>query len=213
MYLPDTYVVIDTETTGLDPKDDRLVEIAWLHVEQGEISEHKSMLVNAAFEIPAQATAIHGITTEMAKGGTPEVEAVNEFLAAVSDPGIWIISFNGIQFDLRFLYEVMGREFSEVRRDTPDMYKRTRDVGAMFKAYEMHRAGDPGARIRPGEDPIKYQARILDSYRKGIKWNLDRVCEVLKVRVELPYGERHRALGDAVLTHRVYEHMRRMRTV
>lgn len=35
--MTDTYVCIDLETTGLDPKRDKIIEIGAVRVEQGEI--------------------------------------------------------------------------------------------------------------------------------------------------------------------------------
>ena len=37
--MTDTYVCIDLETTGLDPKRDKIIEIGAVRVEQGEVVE------------------------------------------------------------------------------------------------------------------------------------------------------------------------------
>lgn len=44
--LTDDYVVIDIETTGLDPKWDRIIEIAAVKVVDGEIIDKFESLVN-----------------------------------------------------------------------------------------------------------------------------------------------------------------------
>ena len=42
----DTYVSIDLETTGLNPKRDRIIEIGAIRVEQGQIAEEFSTFVD-----------------------------------------------------------------------------------------------------------------------------------------------------------------------
>ena len=42
----DTYVSIDLETTGLNPKRDRIIEIGAIRVEQGQIVEEFSTFVD-----------------------------------------------------------------------------------------------------------------------------------------------------------------------
>jgi len=64
--LPDdlsqaTFAVIDVETTGLDPRSDRVVEVVRVRVRGGRILERFSSLVNPQRRIPPAASAIHGI--------------------------------------------------------------------------------------------------------------------------------------------------------
>src|SRR5688572_11868137 len=56
-------VVLDTETTGLDPERARVVEMAALAVSGGRIEEARAFrsLVRPGVAIPPDATAIHGI--------------------------------------------------------------------------------------------------------------------------------------------------------
>jgi DNA polymerase-3 subunit epsilon/CBS domain-containing protein len=60
-------VVIDTETTGLDPKQARLIEIGAIRLdgERLDPSETLSVLVRPDIPVPASATAIHGIDDAM----------------------------------------------------------------------------------------------------------------------------------------------------
>lgn len=66
--LPERYCVIDVETTGFNPRRDRIVEIACALVEGGRIVGRWSTLVNPGLAIPAVATEVHGITDEMVAG-------------------------------------------------------------------------------------------------------------------------------------------------
>ena len=59
-------VIIDTETTGLDPEKDRVVEIAAVRLEktgdEWAIISEKSCLVDPGRPIPAAASAVHHLT-------------------------------------------------------------------------------------------------------------------------------------------------------
>lgn len=63
-----SYVVIDVETTGLRPGIDGACQVAVARFENGELLESASSLTHPGLPIPAEATAIHGITDEMVSG-------------------------------------------------------------------------------------------------------------------------------------------------
>jgi DNA polymerase III epsilon subunit-like protein len=62
------YLVLDTETTGVEPTD-RIVSMAWaVYDETGiEVVLTHCFVIPDGFTIPRDATAIHGITTEEAR--------------------------------------------------------------------------------------------------------------------------------------------------
>ncbi len=60
--LSQNFVVLDTETTGLDPRADAIVEIAILDGDGGILL---NALINPPRPIPVEATAIHGIDDAM----------------------------------------------------------------------------------------------------------------------------------------------------
>ena len=64
----DTLAVFDTETTGLDTRYARIVT-CFLGIigPDGEVQESHSWLADPGVEIPEQAAAVHGVTTEMAR--------------------------------------------------------------------------------------------------------------------------------------------------
>ena len=57
----DTYVSIDLETTGLNPKRDRIIEIGAIRVEQGQIAEEFSTFVDPGRKLEERITELTGI--------------------------------------------------------------------------------------------------------------------------------------------------------
>lgn len=55
------FAVVDVETTGFDPRSDRVVEMACVTVEDGLVVETWSTLVDPEMSIPERATHVHGI--------------------------------------------------------------------------------------------------------------------------------------------------------
>ena len=54
----DTYVSIDLETTGLNPKRDRIIEIGAIRVEQGQIVEEFSTFVDPGRKLEERITEL-----------------------------------------------------------------------------------------------------------------------------------------------------------
>lgn len=95
-------VVIDTETTGLDPRKARLVEVAAVRIASGRIESAQSFrrLVNPGEAIPRETTAIHGIDAATVKDAPSFPEVWPEFSAFV---GSAVVIGHTIGFDLAVL--------------------------------------------------------------------------------------------------------------
>lgn len=65
MQLKRPLIFFDLETTGTDVSKDRIVQIATIKVNLDLTMEEKKRLINPNILIPAEATAVHGITNEM----------------------------------------------------------------------------------------------------------------------------------------------------
>ena len=80
-------VVLDTETTGLDPATARIVEIGAVPLRRGRLDETAALrrLVNPGEPIPAEATRIHAID-DSSVASAPKFAAVwPDISAATSD--------------------------------------------------------------------------------------------------------------------------------
>lgn len=98
-----TFVAFDTETTGLNPVVGRLVELSGVKFKlSGEIISTFSTLIDPQMNIPAEVTAIHGITNDMVKG-LPQVDGViKEFVEWLEGPQTILVAHNA-PFDCGFL--------------------------------------------------------------------------------------------------------------
>ena len=99
--------VFDTETTGVDPREARIVTAAIALLNRdGEIAERYDWLLDPGVEIPLPAVQVHGISTDVARtsgihaevGIAQIVEQVTEMLAR----GFPIVAYNA-PFDLSLL--------------------------------------------------------------------------------------------------------------
>lgn len=92
------FVVLDVETTGLDPEVHRIIEIALVTVENGTATEAWTSRFNP--EGPVGKTEIHGITDADVKHAPKFRDLVTEVLSRTSE--VAVVAHNA-RFDLAFL--------------------------------------------------------------------------------------------------------------
>ena len=67
MKLDRPLVVFDIESTGVNARQDRIIELAAIRVEPDGTETEKCWLLNPGVPIPPETTAIHGITDDIVK--------------------------------------------------------------------------------------------------------------------------------------------------
>ncbi|MCR4823710.1 MAG: 3'-5' exonuclease [Treponema sp.] len=106
----EVFTALDTETTGLKPTEERIIEIGAVKFNKdGEISRFSS-LVNPRILIPPFCQELTGITNKMVFGQKEFSELAGELLEFLGDS---VIVAHNAQFDLRFInaeLERCGRE-------------------------------------------------------------------------------------------------------
>lgn len=95
-------IVLDTETTGLDPaQGHRLVEIGAVEiVNQIATGSVYHVLINPERDVPDEAFRVHGHSTEFLRDKPVFSAVVDEFLAFVGDDRLVI---HNAEFDMRFI--------------------------------------------------------------------------------------------------------------
>jgi len=95
-----TLVALDIETTGLDPKNDKIIEIGAVRFSGSEIQEEFNSLINPGKKIPPFISQLTGITDAMVRGAPPVEEILDQLVDFVKD--IPVVGHN-VNFDLSFL--------------------------------------------------------------------------------------------------------------
>jgi DNA polymerase-3 subunit epsilon len=79
------FVVLDSETTGLNPRSDRIVSIGAVAVQDGEIVLEDSFSAVLALAHNSESVTVHGITRDESRGGLSEQDALAAFLDYLRD--------------------------------------------------------------------------------------------------------------------------------
>jgi DNA polymerase III subunit epsilon len=95
-----TYVVVDLETTGLQPGRSGICEIGAVRLRAFEVEAEFQTLVDPGLPIDAGASALSGIRTEQLRGAPGPAEAVQSFLAFAGEA---VLVAHNARFDLAFL--------------------------------------------------------------------------------------------------------------
>lgn len=95
-----TFVCIDCETTGLDPKADRVIEVAAMRFTLQQVLDQYESLVDPECPIPETSIAIHHITPEMVAGKPKIAELVPALLRFIGND---IIVGHGVGFDIELI--------------------------------------------------------------------------------------------------------------
>ncbi|MCL4554200.1 MAG: exonuclease domain-containing protein, partial [Actinobacteria bacterium] len=148
--LEDEVVIVDIETTGIDPERDRIIEVAALLCRGPETVDRFHTMVDPGRRIPEAIVQLTGIATSMVRGEPSPAEAASALVDFVG--GREVIAHNAA-FDREFLQRaVPGRGFVEPWLDSvrltqialPRLRSHTlSDLAAVFGVHTpTHRAGD-----------------------------------------------------------------------
>jgi DNA polymerase III subunit epsilon len=159
------YAIIDIETTGGNPKTDRITEIAVLiHDGTSSVQEYAT-LINPECRIPYHISALTGITNEMVADAPKFFEIARELVLLTQDK---IFVAHNVAFDYGFI----RNEFKRLGYD----YKRDQLC------------------------TVRLSRKLIPGHRS---YSLGRLCDALQISI----NGRHRALGDATATSRLFDHL------
>lgn len=132
-------LAFDLETTGPDPETARIVQAALCYIVPGKKVIERVLLADPGVEIPAEATAVHGISTEQARAeGKPLYEVVEEVATVIEVS--WgeehpLIAYNAV-YDLT----VLDREITRMGL-TPLAIGPVVDPFVIDKKHDQYRKG------------------------------------------------------------------------
>lgn len=138
----------DLETTGIDVENDRIVTASLVDILPGpapRLVETYEALANPGIEIPQQATAVHGVTTERARaeGYDPRIviEAMVAGIVQAMSDGTPVIGMN-ISYDLTLLdRECRRHAISTIEDRLGRAMGPVVDVGVLDRKLSRRRGG------------------------------------------------------------------------
>lgn len=150
-------LAFDSETSGTDLENDRIVSATVIEIYPHETPNATSWLLNPGIEIPAEAAAVHGITTERARAeGREPAAAIAEIAGRIRsaiDLQVPVVAYNAC-----FDFTILDRE----------LRRHGHKPLVLDNAYVI--------------DPLVLD-KAYDKYRKG-KRTLTRACEVYGLILE-----------------------------
>ncbi len=124
------FVVLDSETTGLDLRRDRVITIGAVAVNGGQIDLSDVFDALLTIEHNQSSVTVHGITRDEARGGASEPEALLAFLAYLGDG---VIVGHHIGFDIDMLDAACDRHFGiQLRNRYIDTMELTLELDALL---------------------------------------------------------------------------------
>ena len=120
----DQFVAFDTETTGLAPSRDRIVELCAVRFMDGKPVERFGTLVNPERPIPPEATAVNNITDSMVAGAPTISQVLPAFEEFIGND---ILIAHNLEFDLKFLY-YSGSNLFETKRKYIDTLEQAQKI-------------------------------------------------------------------------------------
>lgn len=130
------YRVIDTETTGVEPEKDKVIEVAYADVFAGLVVNHDDYLINHGVHIPPTAKAVHHITEKMcAATGIKPSENEDRALLNVSNAMVFVA--HHAPFDRAFLPFAWDEQWICTMRLAKQLYPAAASYGLQALRYEL----------------------------------------------------------------------------
>lgn len=129
----DTYVIFDLETTGLNPKHDKIIEIGAVKIEKGQMTETFTALIDPHEPLSEKIRSITGIEDEQLSGQPSIEEILPRFLEFVGDS---VLVAHNAAFDTGFVREACRKTGVVYEKTSVDTLGLSR---LMLKDLKRHR--------------------------------------------------------------------------
>ncbi len=128
------YAIIDVETTGLSPKLERLTEIAIIIIQDGQIIDEYSSLINPEKSISYRITQLTGINNKLVQNAPKFYEIAKKVVEMTDD--CTFVAHNA-SFDYRFIQAEFSRYGFDYQRKVLDTVKLSRKLLPGFRSYSL----------------------------------------------------------------------------
>jgi DNA polymerase III epsilon subunit family exonuclease len=150
-YINDhTLIVLDTETTGLDFRTEKIIEIAAVRLEGDAITGEFHSLINPGSKsIRPSSQKVHGITAEQLADAPPIEAILPDFLAFVGDcPYVAHSAYNDYTFINQATRTLLGKPFDNPRIDSYELFRQlfpdeaSHGLDALLERFNLPPAAD-----------------------------------------------------------------------
>ena len=204
-----SYIAVDLETTGLDPKQDKIIEIGAVRVIDGQVTESYETFVNPYRKLGSQVGMLTGITDRQLEASRGIGEVISGFLDFAGD--LPILGHHVI-FDYSFLKRAAindGYEFERQGIDTLKLARRfmpleeKKNLTAACGYYGIVQTSSHRALADAKAAHELYQ-ELAARYGKESPEAFDSQALIYKVKKEQPASKRQKEhLQDLLKYHKI----------
>ena len=131
-----TYVVFDTETTGLSAIYDRVIELSAVKMQGNNVIEEFEQFIDPGFHLSEQTTNLTSITDDMVAGSKSEEEVFKMFREFCGDS---IVVGHNVTFDIGFMNTGYARHGMEpIKNPIIDTLTLARFLYPNYKSYRLN---------------------------------------------------------------------------
>lgn len=180
------YAIIDIETTGLSPKNEKITEIAIFIHDGTKVIDEFTSLVNPERKIPYRITQLTGINNKMVDSA-PKFYEIAKKIIEITEEAIFV--GHNVNFDYNFIRKEFGEFQYDYKREKICTAKLSRRILPGRRSYALgklskelgienphrHRAfGDAQATVKLFEILLKVEKNLKELTFKGLNTSLDR---------------------------------------
>lgn len=133
--LPDDYIVLDLETTGLEPEFDEIIEIGAIKIRNNEEIGSFNSLIKPKTEIDEFIVKLTGITNDMVKDSPYIEDVIGNLVDFIGDS---LVIGHNVNFDINFIYDaietVLEKPFSN---NFVDLLRISRKLSPDFENHKL----------------------------------------------------------------------------
>lgn len=151
VYDKATFVAFDTETTGVMPEVDRVIEIGAVKFDRQGIISRMNVLINPEMPIPPEATQVNNITDEMVKDKPVMKDVIGDFLRFIKD---CVLVIHNAKFDIGMMNRELARlGGSPITNKVVDTWIFSKEIYPGLDSYALQRLAE------------RFNIKVLDAHR------------------------------------------------
>ncbi len=172
-------VSLDLETTGLDPRNDAIIEIGIVRFNGKRVEQEFQTLINPGIPIPTEITRLTGINNEMVRNAPPLTAVIQQVVDFIGDTPV--VGHN-VQFDLGFMMHANVLQYVQA----VDTYEMAAVLMPLASRYNLgglcQQLGIPLQNAHRALDDARMTHHLfLRLYEMALELPIDLVAEIVRL--------------------------------